>query len=230
MKGSLPGFGVMLALLLLFNTVLQAVGGVGQGPALAAARYMMPVVALFMFSVSINMVVLVAAIFLFLVVGFVRTRSLRRTAMEFTGHLPRVGIATGAVIGLAFGAGMAQEPDRSNADSPPSLSDATDVSERPERNLLDDLAAAGAHVTGSAEAPSASPSGAGPVSSAAPERSNLCGSPTALPGGIAPERWARYRCRSKAQVGSGWGACLRRADYAATAGSGCPGDQRCCPP
>jgi tRNA A-37 threonylcarbamoyl transferase component Bud32 len=42
--------------------------------------------------------------------------------------------------------------------------------------------------------------------------------------------WHDYRCRHERQAHDIWESCLPRAAYSDVPGSGCPGDQLCCPP
>ena len=61
---------------------------------------------------------------------------------------------------------------------------------------------------------------------AAPTR---CGKVEAQPPGVSAEAWTSYACKTRAEAGDDWAACLPKSAYAGD-GKGCPGAARCCPP
>lgn len=60
-------------------------------------------------------------------------------------------------------------------------------------------------------------------------RGSMCGAVGADRRPATVGSWERWECRSVGQT-ERWSECLRRAEYTAHTGHGCPGEQRCCPP
>lgn len=50
------------------------------------------------------------------------------------------------------------------------------------------------------------------------------------PVGVSADRWSLYRCMGESEAEARWGLCLSRGKYTKTAGRGCPGEDKCCPP
>ena len=57
----------------------------------------------------------------------------------------------------------------------------------------------------------------------------MCGAAAARPETVPAAEWSAYACRTRAEAGSAWAACLPQSAYAGD-GRGCPGAARCCPP
>jgi hypothetical protein len=60
---------------------------------------------------------------------------------------------------------------------------------------------------------------------------NLCGGEADNSAFVYPPNWEEYSCKDEFDVpDSVWYQCLSRKVYALKAGSGCPGESKCCPP
>ena len=59
---------------------------------------------------------------------------------------------------------------------------------------------------------------------------SACGDPQRTPAIVLSGVWTQYRCVSKDVAGVAWPICLKRTDYSPVEGTGCPGEERCCPP
>jgi len=63
------------------------------------------------------------------------------------------------------------------------------------------------------------------------ESYNLCGGEADNSAFVFPSNWEEYSCKNEFDVtNSIWSQCLPRKIYALKAGSGCPGESKCCPP
>lgn len=56
-----------------------------------------------------------------------------------------------------------------------------------------------------------------------------CGAPEFTPSLVAASDWPQYACLEPAEADASWGSCLTREQYSIDQGTGCPGEQRCCP-
>jgi hypothetical protein len=58
----------------------------------------------------------------------------------------------------------------------------------------------------------------------------LCGSADPPFKARLPQKWGSYECKGEDEAGASWSSCLPREAYSPTPGTGCPGDEQCCPP
>jgi hypothetical protein len=208
LTGSRPGFIALGLLLLGVNALAQFWGGIGTEMVSLTARVVMPVVALLLMAVVLNLLALVAV--LILVMSYFTLRGYRLGVLFpiLAPHRRRLAVVGAMSLGLFLLARGVGGIDIELPAVAESLADSLPVPvQRPGAEAADE------------EVPSPPPA----------SLASLCGAPAARPQKIAAAVWSSYACRSRQQVGQRWRQCVRRREYSSQAGRGCPGAKRCCP-